>query len=135
MIDLNEIIEGLEYVNSCPDENVYYNTETKEVFYPDDLEYGDDDENLYEVMEKSIQLPSKYEINEYGMMQAFIEIIENDLIYNKLLSAINGRGAFRRFKDACIDLDIIDDWYKFRDEKYRKIAINWCKENNIKFKE
>lgn len=73
MIDLNEIIEGLEYVNGCPDENVYYNTETKELFYPDDLEYGEDDENLYEVMEKSIKLPSKYEINEYGMMQEFIE--------------------------------------------------------------
>lgn len=135
LIDLNEIIEGLEYVNSCLDENVYYNTETKEVFYPDDLEYEDDDENLDEIMEKSIKLPSKYEINEYGMMQEFIETIENDLIYNKLLSAINGRGAFRRFKDTCIDFDIIDDWYKFRDEKYREIAINWCKENNIKFKE
>lgn len=69
------------------------------------------------------------------MMQEFIETIENYLIYNKLLSAINSRGAFRRFKDTCIDLDIIDDWYKFRDEKYREIAINWCKENNIKFKE
>ena len=33
------------------------------------------------------------------------------------------------------DLQILvfDDWYKFRDERCKEIAINWCKENNIEF--
>ncbi len=28
---------------------------------------------------------------------------------------------------------MIDAWDKFRDKKYKEIAINWCKESNIKF--
>ena len=67
------------------------------------------------------------------MMVDFIDTIENLEIKNNLQKLIQGKGAFRRFKDYCFEMDIIQDWYKFRDEKYKEIAINWCKENNIKF--
>lgn len=62
----------------------------------------------------SIILPTQYELNEYGMIQEFIETIEDKRLYNQLLIAINGRGAFRRFKDTWINFDIINDWYKFK---------------------
>lgn len=50
-----------------------------------------------------------------------------------LYISINGRGAFRRFKDMCFELDIINDWYLFRDYNYYKIAKKWLIENNIKY--
>lgn len=71
-------------------------------------------------------------INEYEMMVEFVETIEDTRFQNQLYISLNG-GAFRRFKDTCINFNMIDDWYKFRDKKYKEIAINWCKENNIKF--
>ena len=80
-------------------------------------------------------LPSKYDIHEYSMMEDFIETIDDVKLYNQLCIAINGPGAFRRFKDTCINFEIIEDWYKFRDKKYKEIAINWCKENNIDYEE
>ena len=134
MIDLNEVIDGLEYVNDCIDKNAYYNPKTKEIYYSNVLEY-EDSEEFDDLIENSIVLPSKYEINEYSMMEDFIETIQDTLLYNQLLIAINGSGAFRRFKDTCINFGIIDNWYKFRDEKYKELAINWCKENDIDFKE
>ena len=63
----------------------------------------------------------------------FTETIEDIRLQNQLYISLNGSGAFRRFKDTCINFDIINDWYKFRNEKYKKLAINWCKENNIEF--
>ena len=75
-----------------------------------------------------------YDINEYEMMEEFADTIEDVRLQNQLYISLNGSGAFRRFKDTCINYDIIDDWYKFRDEKYKDIAINWCQENNIKYK-
>ena len=134
MIDLNEVIDGLEYVNDCIDKNAYYNPKTKEIFYSNVLEY-EDSEEFDDLIENSIVLPSKYEINEYSMMEDFIETIQDTLLYNQLLIAINGSGAFRRFKATCINFGIIDNWSKFRYEKYKELAINWCKENDIDFKE
>ncbi|MHC4632348.1 MAG: UPF0158 family protein, partial [Planctomycetota bacterium] len=44
-----------------------------------------------------------------------------------------GRGAFRRFNDAIRDYGIADDWYKYRDDALKEIAIEWCEENGIEF--
>ena len=67
------------------------------------------------------------------MMKEFIETIEDVKLYNQLQIAINGRGAFRRFKDTCINFDIIEAWYKYRDKRYKDIAIEWCNDNNINY--
>lgn len=69
------------------------------------------------------------------MTKDFIETINNIKIQNQLYIAIDGKGAFKNFKSTCINFEIIDNWYKFRNEKYKEIAINWRKENNINFKE
>ena len=67
------------------------------------------------------------------MMEEFIETIEDIRFYNQLQISINRCDAFRRFKDTYINFDIIKNWYKFRNEKYKEIAIEWCNKNNIKF--
>ena len=133
MIKLNEVIDGLEFVNSGLDTNAYFNPDKNEIFYIG--EYDTYDDEFEELIEKSIMLPSKYEIHEYSMMEDFIETIDDVKLYNQLCIAITGPGVFRRFKDTCINFEIIEDWYKFRDKKYREIAINWCRENNIDYEE
>lgn len=129
MIKLNEVIDRLEFVNSGLDTNAYFNPDKNEIFYIGEYDTYDDE------FEESIMLPSKYEIHEYSMMEDFIETIDDVKLYNQLCIAITGPGSFRRFKDTCINFEIIEDWYKFRDKKYREIAINWCKENNIDYEE
>ncbi len=131
-VKLSDVIDALDLVN--PEHNAYYNPLKNEFFYSDIGEYMDlNEDELYELFENSIVLPTNYEIDEYSMMEEFIETIADDKTYNQLQIAINGSGAFRRFKDTCINFEIIDDWYKFKDEKYKEIAIDWCKENKIDF--
>ena len=129
MIKLNEVIDGLEFVNSGLDTNAYFNPDKNEIFYIGEYDTYDDE------FEESIMLPSKYEIHEYSMMEDFIETIDDVKLYNQLCIAITGPGSFRRFKDTCINFEIIEDWYKIKKKKYREIAINWCKENNIDYEE
>ena len=132
MIKLNDVIDALEFVNMGIETYAYYNPKDNKIFYIDDYNRNDD---LEELAEESIGLPSKFHIDEYSMMEEFIETIDDVKTYNQLTIAINGKGAFRRFKDTCINFDIIDDWYKFRDEKYKELAINWCEENDINYEE
>lgn len=80
-----------------------------------------------------IRIPSGYDIHEYNMMRDFVFSIDNDMINQRLSNSISGRGAFRRFKDTAIQLDVIDDWYKFKDDAYKEIAIEFCKENNFEY--
>ena len=128
-VKLSEIIDALDFTND--EIEYYYNPDNGEIFMSNIGDY----ENLSEdeLFEKSIMLPTRYEINEYEMMKDFAETIEDTRLQNQLYISLNGSGAFRRFKDTCINFDIIDDWYKFRDEKYKELAINWCKDNNIEF--
>ena len=133
MVTLNKIIGGLEMVDDVVD--CYYNPEKDEIFLSNIGEYGDlSEDEIDELFEESIILPTQYEINEYQMMVDFIDTIENLEIKNNLKSLIQGKGAFRRFKDYCFEMDIIQDWYKYRDEKYKEIAIDWCKQNRLEYK-
>ncbi len=131
-VKLTEVIDALDFTND--EIEYYYNPDTEEIFMSNigEIENLNEDE-LDELFEKSIMLPTRYDINEYEMMEDFAETIEDTRLQNQLYISLNGRGAFRRFKDTCINFDIIDDWYKYRDQKYKELAINWCKDNNIEF--
>ena len=80
-----------------------------------------------------IELPSQYEIHEWAMMERFSLSIEYERISEELLSAIRGRGAFRRFKDTIHRLKVAEAWYCFRDQAYRQIAIDWCEQHGIEY--
>ena len=135
MIKLNEVIDGLEFVNDGLDTHAYFNPDKNEIIYIGEYDTFDDEGDFEDLIESCVMLPSKYDIHEYSMMEDFIETIDDVKLYNQLCIAINGPGAFRRFKDTSINFEIIEDWYKFRDKKYKEIAINWCKENNIDYEE
>lgn len=129
---LSEVIDALEFTND--EIEYYYNPDNGEIFMSNIGEFENlNEDELDELFEKSIMLPTRYDINEYEMMEDFAETIKDTRLQNQLYISLNGSGAFRRFKDTCINYDIIDDWYKFRDERYKEVAINWCKDNNIEF--
>lgn len=133
MVTLSKIIDGLEMVDDIVD--CYYNPEKDEVFLSNIGEYGDlTEDEIDELFEESIILPTQYEINEYQIMVNFIETIDNLEIKSNLQRLIQGKGAFRRFKDYCFESNIIQDWYDYKEEKYKEIAIDWCRQNELEYK-
>ncbi|MDH3892111.1 MAG: UPF0158 family protein [candidate division Zixibacteria bacterium] len=84
--------------------------------------------------EDYIALPSQFDTNEYKMLERFADSIDNQHHSDELLRALRGRGAFRRFKDTTYRLGIEKDWYTFRDQAYEELAVEWCEENNIKYR-
>jgi hypothetical protein len=85
--------------------------------------------------EKYLELPAKYEIHEYSIMEDFCGSIENDRISNALCAAIAGKGAFRQFKDAIVRYRVDHQWYALREAALREIAIGWCKRNKLEYEE
>ena len=80
-----------------------------------------------------LKLPNKFEIDEYEIMERFCLSIPNEKISDVFLDMIRGSGAFRRFKDLMYRYDIEKDWFKFKDEAYKEIAISWLESNGFSY--
>lgn len=131
-VKLSKVVDAMNSTNN--EIEYYYNPDKEEIFMSNIGDFNNlDEDELDELFEKSIILPTRYDIHEYDIMVRFVETITDTRLQNQLYISLNGKGAFRRFKDTCINFNIIDDWYKFRDEKYKEIAISWCQKNNIEF--
>ena len=78
-------------------------------------------------------LPDRFDINEYEIMRDFAQSYEDEQISSELCNAIIGRGAFRRFKDTLIRLDIREEYFAFKNKALEKIAKDWCEVNKIDY--
>lgn len=80
-----------------------------------------------------IELPSKFDIHEYGIMEEFCRSIADPEVSDGLLSAIRGSGAFGRFRGALEALDLRQEWYDFRATELERIAVEWLDDNQIEY--
>jgi len=147
-VKLDDIIEGLEFQS---DESSWFlNKKTGEVVLINDYEMraaeeGDPIEDFPDWEQDQVRiareitaetgqyipLPSKYEIDEYSIIERFCMSLDNQKISDILCDLISGSGAFRRFKDAIYRYEIEDEWHSYRSDALKEIAIEWCRENNI----
>jgi len=59
-------------------------------------------------------------------MVEFTEKVEDELLREKLSIALDGKGAFRRFKNVIADYPgYRERWFKFSDERKNKKVIEW----------
>jgi hypothetical protein len=77
------------------------------------------------------ELPTKFDVHEWEIMQDFSRSVESDSIREDLLLAIHGAKAFQNFKDTVRRHGIESVWFAFRTEALRQIAIDWCEENQL----
>jgi predicted nucleotidyltransferase len=68
----------------------------------------------------------------YGDMEDFIEQVRDRRARDLLQRAIEGRGAFRRFKDTMFEFpELRQDWFAFRDVRARRHAVEWLSERGL----
>ena len=90
-------------------------------------------EILNDADENFIQLPDKFDIHDYAIMEDFSRHYPDNKVSLILLDAIKGSGAFRRFNNRVHNLNIEKEWYEFRDRTYEQIAIEWLDEHEIPY--
>ncbi len=80
-----------------------------------------------------LQLPSRFDIDEYHIMERYCRQVADEHIRNDLLDAIRRPGAFGRFKTLVHHCRLMDDWYAFRNQALEDIAIEWLEDHRISF--
>lgn len=82
-----------------------------------------------------VALPSRHEIHEYSIMEDFCDTVKNGRVASDLFGSLSGKGAFRRFKETTRRHGIEQQWYRFRDEAFKEIAMQWCRDNDLSWTE
>jgi len=153
-VDLNEFID----IFDMPDNFLHFvHKKTGKIVTVDrsDLSYfedGEDEEDdTYEdyhewerealllakdvaISDDYLELPSRESFEDYNIMEEFCLSMESSEIQEKLLHAIQGKGAFSRFKAALHYFDIEKKWYSNRHEDFKKLAVDWCKSQGFAYK-
>ena len=134
-VKLFDIINTIEMTDQYSE--YFLDKETGEIEYISDMGMTwEEKEEVYDRLDKHgfFRLPTSFDIRDYDIMEDFVETLSGSA-HDRLASAIQGRGAFGRFKDGVYDLGIDQQWYDFQTAAYRRIAAGWCEENGIEYGE
>jgi hypothetical protein len=86
----------------------------------------DNDPDRYECLPKA----DSYE--GYQDMEDFIATVEDERLAHLLERAINGKGAFRRFKDVLARYpDERERWFRFKDDRLKQRALEWLEDIGV----
>ena len=133
-VKLEDIINAIE---STDDSSEYFlDRVTGEIVWLNDMMMDNDErETVSETLDEHgfFRLPTPYDINDYQIMENFIVSLPDGQARNRLSSAINGRGAFRRFKDTVRYEGLEQQWYDWKDSAYKQLAIEWCDDNGLEY--
>lgn len=79
-----------------------------------------------------LRIPPTESDEGYRDMAEFVEGVQHRRAAELLDQAINGRGAFRRFKNTLFEFpEVRDQWYRFRDVRARRRAIDWLADQGL----
>jgi Uncharacterised protein family (UPF0158)/Nucleotidyltransferase domain len=68
----------------------------------------------------------------YGDMEDFIALVRDPRARELLARAIEGRGAFRRFKDTLLEFrELREAWFRFHDARMERRALEWLTDEGL----
>lgn len=149
VVSLQQVVEELEALTE--ESAAYLNRVTGELYslrdeeaglLEDDFDsddvpewLGDEMPKIREVLESEawLPLPTRFDIHEWAIMDAFARSTDDADLRDELLTAIRGRGAFRCFKDVVHRRGIQEDWYRHKAVAIGRIAANWLDGNQVAY--
>jgi len=115
----------------------YLDLKTGGLFHvSDEFMVTDEIEKIHQRMgnesERYLNIPTDSSREGYQDMVAFTESLEDENLKEKLWIALNGRGAFRRFKDVLLSYpEKREEWFEFKDKRLEERVVEWLEENEI----
>ena len=134
IVKLSDIVDAIESTDQYSE--YFLDRVTGKIVWVSDMAMTcDEKEQICDRLDEHgfYRLPSSHDIHDYGIMEDFISSLPAGEAREKLTVSINGSGAFRRFKDTVYHLGLDQSWYEWRDNTYRRLAVEWCKENGIEW--
>lgn len=131
-VDLDVLGEALESDPLDPTGGGFLDLDTGEVFVECVIEYRRDDEgvDLYETVEHQLGIDRLGSRAAYQDMLDYIDTLADDHLAELLTVAVQGRGAFRRFKNVLADrTGTLEPYFAFAEPRKQRRAAEWLAAN------
>lgn len=147
-VDIDEIVNFLEmpegtlrlYINKKSGQTIFVSDEELEAAEEDEpIEaYPDWQHASIIAAQQIINAPDDFieviiDKNTYTIMEDFCYSVENPEMQHELLQAIQGKGAFGRFRTLIYAFKIELDWYSFRTQALVDLATAFCKDHHLNY--
>ena len=133
-IDIDGLCEAME--DSSYENEYYLDLDNGEILFLS--EYTDDEETkkLKELIEEDFdryeRIPKAEPHEGYEDIVDFIATVKDDHLAQLLEVAIDGKGAFRRFKDVLLNYpEERERWFGFKDDKMEERALEWLEDIGV----
>ena len=80
-----------------------------------------------------LELPSKFEHQEYSIVERFCHTVKDAQQRQTLFAAIHGKQAFRDFNVEVTQLGLEERWHGFRNQAFEEIAVAFLEKNGIAY--
>ena len=115
--DFDEIGDGIEYIEFSEEPTLPF-------WMEDEIEIV-----LDVILDKNgryVRIPERYSSEAHRVMSAYLENVEDPVLKRALSYALNGKGAFKRFKDALINYPKERKrWHGYNARAMEKVIIEW----------
>ena len=137
-VNLDELCSAME--DSSYENNYYLDLKTGEILLISDYMDDEETENLRASIEEDYRsyerIPRVESYEGYDDMEDFITTVKDEHLAELLEVAINGKGAFRRFKDVLANYPEENDrWFCFKDERMEQRALEWLDDIGVTISE
>lgn len=136
-LDLDDLIDAM--MNSDPRVTYYLDTKSGEIIMRSEnlpiRELNEIDDELDEAWDHILEVPGQREVGGLTINRRFIWDLPEGKAKDALSAALSGKGAYRRFKDAANNYNLLDRWFEFEDDWYTQFARQWCADNEVAFTE
>lgn len=136
-IKRNQLLDelGTALTGGDVDSAAYYNTKTHTVeHFMHNL--GDQENARIAEAEANADMKKVHPVTtevRYAIMSDFIGLVEDINVAGRLRSAISGKGAFRRFREAVDEDDTLRRrWLGYRTKRHYHLALDWLHANSLK---
>ena len=109
---------------------IYLDLETGQIVWPETDEEGED----FFFDEQFLAVPQQEDRDEYRDLEDFISSLDDGARRAKLSEAIEGRGAFRRFRNIIHgsgDIELRHAWHWFETRRLRERIVAWLEDAGI----
>jgi hypothetical protein len=127
--------EALEdaFENNAPEVHSYFHLSTGEVLRVVDGVADPQMHSRISVDPNYLRIEPVSSREQYRWMERFIPLVDDNDLRAKLAHAIDGKGAFRRFKDVLMSFAAERErWFTFRSERLRTFMEAWLNAHAMK---
>ena len=133
-VDLEEL--AFAFDDGSPEHEYFLDLATGEVLLVSDnlgyIEARQERERIEEESDRFLSIPQFGSSAESADMESFVETVEDERLLALLEGALDGNGAFRRFRDVLNRYPVERDrWYAFKDERLKTRIREWLTAEQI----